>query len=94
MHRKDEHGRGDFEEAFSPVPHAIGFRMILARATQNSMHCDHMDISKAFVQGDLLPGDGYNGKVYSSPPPGFDEIPNYVYQFVIEQTSLWHAERR
>ena len=80
MHRKDEQGRGDFEDAFSPVPHASGFRMILALATQNNMHCDHVDISQAFVQGDLLPGDGYNGKVYISAPPGYDEDPNYVYQ--------------
>ena len=75
MHRKDEQGRGDFEDAFSPVPHASGFRMILALATQNNMHCDHVDISQAFVQGDLLPGDGYNGKVYISAPPGMMRTP-------------------
>jgi hypothetical protein len=80
MHRKDEQGRGDFEDAFSPVPHASGFRMILALATRNNMYCDHVDISQAFVQGDLLPGDGYNGKVYIYAPPGYDEDPNYVYQ--------------
>jgi hypothetical protein len=43
MHRKDDQGRGDFEDAFSPVQHASGFRMILALATQNNMHCDHDD---------------------------------------------------
>jgi hypothetical protein len=80
MHRKDEQGRGDFEDTFSPVPHASGFCMILALATQNNMHCDHVDISQAFVQGDLLSGDGYDGKVYISAPPGYDEDPNYVYQ--------------
>jgi len=69
MHRKDDQGRGDFEDAFSPVPHASGFRMILALATQNNMHCDHVDISQAFVQGDLHPGDGHNGKVYIFAPP-------------------------
>ena len=79
MHRKDDQGRGVFENAFSPVPHANGFRMILALATQNNMHCDHVDISQAFVQGDLLPGDCHNGKVYISAPPGFEEDPNYVY---------------
>ena len=82
MHRKDEHGVGDFEDAFNPVPHASGFRMILALATQNNMHCDYVDISQAFVQGDLLPGDGYNGKVYISLPKGFDEDPDYVYQLL------------
>ena len=53
--------------------------MILALATQNNMHCDHVDISQAFVQRDLLPGDCYNGKVYISAPPGFEEDPNYLY---------------
>ena len=80
MHRKDEHGSGHFENAFSPVPHASGFRMMLALATQNNVHCDHVDISQAFVQGDLLPGDGYDGKVHVSAPPGHHEDPNYVYQ--------------
>ena len=41
------------------------------------MLCDHVDISQAFVQGDLLPGDGHNGKVYISSPPGYT---GYVYQ--------------
>ena len=50
MHWKDDQGRGDIEDPFSPVPHASGFRMILTLATQN-MHCDHVDISQAFVHG-------------------------------------------
>jgi hypothetical protein len=56
MRRKDDTGLGDFEDAFSPVPHASGFRTILSLATQHHMLCDHVDISQAFVQGDLLPG--------------------------------------
>ena len=31
------------------------------------------------MQGELLPGDGYNGKVYISAPPGYDEDPEHVY---------------
>jgi hypothetical protein len=80
MRRKDDTGLGDFEDAFSPVPHASGFRTILSLATQHHMLCDHVDISQAFVQGDLLPGDGHNGKVYISPPPGYTEDDGYVYQ--------------
>ncbi len=80
MRRKAETGFGDFEDAFSPVPHASGFRTILCLATQHNMPCDRVDISQAFVQGDLLPGDGHNGKVYISPPPGFTEDNGYVYQ--------------
>ena len=48
MRRKDDTGVGDFEDAFSPVPHAIGFRTILSLATQHHVLCDHVDISQAF----------------------------------------------
>jgi len=37
------------------------------------MFTDHVDVSQAFVQGELLPGDGYNGKVHISSPAGYDE---------------------
>jgi hypothetical protein len=60
------------------VPHAIGFRTILALATQHHILCDHVVISQAFEQGDLLPGDGHNGKVYIYPLPGFTEDDGYV----------------
>jgi len=43
------------------------------------MFTDHVDISQAFVQGDLLPGDGHNGKVYISAPPGYPEDPEICY---------------
>ena len=63
----------------SALCHISGFHTILSLATQHHMLCDHVDISQAFVQGDLLPGDGHNGKVYISPPPGFTEDDGYVY---------------
>jgi len=44
------------------------------------MFTDHVDIFQAFVQGELLPGDGHNGKVYIPSPPGYDEDPLYVYR--------------
>ena len=46
------------------MPAASGLRTILSLATQLDMFTDHVDISQAFVQGELLPGDGHNGKVY------------------------------
>jgi len=46
------------------------------------MFMDHVDISQAFVQGELLPGDGHNGKVYVSSLPGYDEDPLYVYHLL------------
>ena len=34
------------------------------------------------MQGELLPGDGHNGKVYISDPPGYEEDPLYVYSLL------------
>ena len=79
MKKKDASGSGDFEDSFSSVPHASGLRLMLALATQHNMFTDHVDISQAFVQGDLLPGDGHNGKVYISAPPGYPEDPEICY---------------
>ena len=79
MRRKDEDSVDDYDDAFSPVPAASGFRTILSLATQQNMCTEHVNTSQAFVQGELLPGDGHNGKVYISSPPGYDEDPHYVY---------------
>ena len=64
MRRKGEDGVRDYDDAYSPVPAARGFRTNLSLATQQNMLPDHVDISQAFVQGELLPGDGHNGTVY------------------------------
>ena len=82
MRRKGEDGVGIYNDAFSPVPAASGLRTILSLATQQNMFTDHVDISQAFVQGELLPGDGHNGKVYISSLPGYDEDPLYVYHLL------------
>jgi hypothetical protein len=79
MIKKDANGSGDFDDSFSSVPHASGLRIMLALATQHNMYMDHVDISQAFCQGDLLPGDGHNGKVYISAPPGYPEDPDICY---------------
>jgi len=57
MKRKGADKVGDYDDAFSPVPAAGGFRTILSLATQPDMftESDHVDISQAFVQGKLLP---------------------------------------
>ena len=68
MKLKDETGKGYFTDAFSLVPHASG---LLAIATENDMFTNHVDISQAFTQGELQPGDGYVGNLYISAPPGF-----------------------
>jgi len=64
MRRKGEDCVGDYDDAFSPVPAASGFRTILSLATQQNMYTDHVDISQAFSGlRELLPGDSQNGKV-------------------------------
>ena len=39
MRRKGEDGVGDYDDAFSPLPAASGFRTILSLATQQNMFC-------------------------------------------------------
>ena len=46
MRRKGEEGVGDYDDTFSPVPAASGFRTILSLATQQNMFTDHVDISQ------------------------------------------------
>jgi len=82
MKRKGVDGVGDYDDAFSPVPAASGFRTILSLASQLDMYTDHVDISQAFVQGELLPKDGHNGNVYISSPPGYEEDPRYIYRLL------------
>ena len=79
MTKKDESGIGDFEDAFRSIPHASGLRLLLAIVAQRNTHTDHVDISQAFTQGEILDGDGQNGKVYISAPPGFPEDTFYCY---------------
>jgi len=69
----------DYEHSFSPVPHASGFRLMLALATAEDMYIDHVDISQAFVQGDLIEGDR---RIFMTAPPGYDEDPAYVYELL------------
>jgi len=80
MRQKGEDGVGDYNDAFGPVPAVSRFRTILNLGTQQNMFTDHVDISQAFVQGEILPGDSHNDKVNISSPPGYDEDPLYVYR--------------
>jgi hypothetical protein len=59
---------------------------MLVLVTQHNMFTDHVDISQAFVQGDLLPGDGHNDKVYISAPPGYPEDPENL--LLVPQTPV------
>ena len=56
------------------------------------MFTDHVNISQAFVQGELL-------TVYISSPPGYDEDPLYVYRLLKPLYGMpsavraWHTTR-
>jgi len=93
MRRKGEDGVGDYDDTFSPVPASSGFRIILSSATQQNMFMDHVDISQAFVQAELLPGDGHNDQFYISSPPGYEEDPLYVHRLPKPLYSLPSAAR-
>jgi len=80
MKRQNADNVGDYDDAFSPVSAAIGFRTILNLATQLNMFTDHVDMSQAFVQDEHLPGDSHNGNEYISFPPGYEEDPLNVYR--------------
>ena len=69
-----------YEHSYSPVPHASGFRTMLALATAEDMLIDHVDINRAFLQDDMLEEEGFEGDVYISPPPGYGEDAKYVYR--------------
>jgi len=61
-----------YEHSYSPVPHASGFRTMLALTTAKDMLINHVDINQAFLQDDMLEEEGFEGNVYISPPPGYD----------------------
>ena len=93
MRLMNDTGKGDFTDAFSPVLHTSGLRILLAIAPENDMFTDHVDISQAFTQRELQPDDGYLGNLYISSPPGFPEDPAYCYRLHKPRaTSLWYAQ--
>ena len=84
MRLKDDTGKVDYTDTFRPVPHATGLRILLTITTENDMFTDPVDISQAFTQGDLQPGDGYMGTIYISAPPGYPEDSAYCYRLLTE----------
>ena len=69
---------------------------MLALATAEDMLIDHVDISQAFLQGDMLEEEGSEGNIYISPPPGYGEDAKYVYRLcaplygVCTSSRAWH----
>ena len=88
----------DYADAFSPVPHASGFRTLVALAAANDMEMDQIDISQAFLQGGLLPGDGRRGRVFIAPPPGHPEEEGIIWLLkplygMPQSARCWHLTK-
>jgi hypothetical protein len=69
--------KGDFTDAFSPVPHLSGVRCCMSMATAMKWKAVGVDLAQGFIQAEL-PKDGK--AIYISPPPGHVEEADVVYQ--------------
>jgi hypothetical protein len=69
--------KGDFTDAFSPVPHLFGVRCCMSMVTAMKLKAIGVDLPQGFIQAEL-PQDGK--AIYISPPPGHVEEPDVVYQ--------------
>ena len=49
--------KGDFVNAFSPVPHASGVRTIMSIATEQDWDAVACDLTQGFIQADLPKGE-------------------------------------
>jgi len=93
MNHKGADGVDDYDDTFSPVPAASGFCTIPSLATQLDIFTDHVDISQAFVQDELIPRDGRNA-------PGYEEDFRYIYRFLKplygmpSAARVWHTMMR
>ena len=58
--------RGDFDNAFSPVPHLAGIRTVMSTATVRGWRARSVDFKQGFIQSDLPKGAK---PIYISPPP-------------------------
>jgi len=69
-----------YEHSYSPVAHASRICTMLALATAEGMLIDHVDIRQAFLPGDMLEEQVFEGDVYIPPPPGYGEDEKCVYR--------------
>ena len=82
--------KGDFKDAFSPVPHLSGVRCCMSVATGMKWKAVGVDLTQGFIQAEL-PKDGK--PIYISPPPGHDEEPGVVYQVLKPLYGMPHSGR-
>eukprot|EP00961_Rhodomonas_salina_P145569 1959146-Rhodomonas_salina.1 len=57
----------DYEESFSPVPHATAARSIISVAAALDLELHACNTTQAFIQADKLV-KGVNGRIFIAPP--------------------------
>jgi hypothetical protein len=82
--------KGDFTNAFAPVPHLSGVRCCMSIATAMKWKAVGVDLTQGFIQAEL-PKDGK--AIYISPPPGHVEERDVVYQVLKPLYGMPHSGR-
>eukprot|EP00961_Rhodomonas_salina_P291319 3931900-Rhodomonas_salina.1 len=69
----------DYIDAFAPVPHSTSARVIISLAAALDLELHSCDLTQAFIQADRLEG-GVNGRIFITPPKGWGEQEDVVYE--------------
>jgi hypothetical protein len=94
MKKKDENDVDNFQDAFSSVSHASGLRLLLVIARKRNMHTDHVDISQAFTQGDLVPrGHGSQAPYTMRSRPPFTTMREFLIAPRLDMRKACGAKR-
>lgn len=78
----------DYEETFSPVVHFESIRYLLAMGTLHKLHLHQMDVSTAFLHGEL------SEEVYMRQPEGFVEPGEEMIIYKDNQSTICLAKNQ
>ena len=77
----------DYQEVFAPVANLESVRIIMSLAAKYDLELDQMDVSTAYLNGEL------EEELYMSPPPGVPIQPGYCWQLKRSLYGLKQAGR-
>eukprot|EP00961_Rhodomonas_salina_P192912 2603143-Rhodomonas_salina.1 len=69
----------DYEDSFTPVPHATSGRIIISIAAAQDLELHSCDLAQAFIQADKL-DEGVNRRIFICPPQGTVEDADTVFE--------------